>query len=220
MQGKDKTLIMVVREKDLFGKNREDFFEGFRPSSRIDYETRILLNFGFMTRGFAEQDPKYKQPIAYTLIVNPNSKKVFAYQRALKDKHYDEERLQGKWSLGVGGHIEMKDLSSDEGNPIRASLERELEREEVEFVDGKILGLDVLGYIYLDNGVHAVHFGMLYLAKTNARTVNPKDPEIARGKLMSLQEIEQIKDSPECELEGWSETAFGPLEEYITGLYL
>ena len=54
---KSERLIMVVKRENLFS---EDFFEGFRPKDEIDYEARILKNFEYIKRGFAENDPNYK----------------------------------------------------------------------------------------------------------------------------------------------------------------
>lgn len=219
----EKDLIVVVSGKDLFGKNGEHFFTGFRAAREFDYEARVLENLGFMTRGnstsetrgFAEQDTNYKQPIAYTAIINPATGKVFVYQRASKDKDYGEKKLQGRISLGIGGHIEMKDITPG-GNPIRASLERELLEEEVEFVDGRLKGLDVLGYLYVDSGVNAVHFGMLYTARTNANLIKPKDPEIEWGKLMSLGELDKLAAEPQITVEDWSRVALPEIRKLIT----
>lgn len=222
-EDKTQKLIMVVGKRDLFGKNNEDFFQGFRAAQELDYEARVLSNFGFMTRGhptrehrsFAEQDTNYKQPVAYTLIVNPDLKKAFAYRRSSKDHQYMETRLQGKWAWGVGGHMEMEDMADlMDANPIRASRTRELQ-EEVEFADGKINDIQLLGYIYKDEGVHAVHFGMLYAAMTDAAIIKPRDSEIESGQLMSLSELEEIMASKDCEVEGWSQIAAQPLRKIL-----
>ena len=86
--------IMVIRTERLFGVPEQnfsqgrDYFEGFRPANEFDYTTEILKYHTFKRRGDVENDVSYKQPIAYTLIVNPGSKKVFVYQRAEEDKKY------------------------------------------------------------------------------------------------------------------------------------
>ena len=213
--------ILVVEKNALFGSNGEYFFEGFRPHHELDYESRILANLESMRRGSVDEDANhpegnaernsgYKQPIGYMLIVNPNTKKVFAYQRSSDNEKYMEKRLQGKWSWGVGGHIEAQDTK---GNPIQESTLREL-KEEVEF-KGEILGEPkVLGYIYHDFDVHKVHFGILYLIETNEE-VEPRDPEISHGKFMDLNELEKICFSNNCEVEEWSKTAIKPLKDYF-----
>ena len=199
--------IMVVPKRDLFDNN---YFEGFMKKNSVDYEGRILSNFVYMQRSLAENSPEYKQPVGYALIINPKTKKIFVYQRA-KDKDYNEKRLQGNWSWGLGGHIEKMD---DAKNPIHSSMLRELE-EEV-YIDGDI-NLKVLGYINDDsNSVGKVHFGVLYLIETNS-DVTPKDAEIASGRFMDINELEKICSSNQA-VDGWSKISFGPLKEYLDNL--
>ena len=212
MGNKDNQLIMVVRKDDLFQNN---FFEGFRPYSEVDYESRILENYGFMTRKFAENDPTYKQPILYSVIVNTELKKIFAYQRAKKDKNYGEKRLQGKWSIGIGGHIEQRDFRSS--NPLEASMLRELDEEvSIERFDMEVFkSQKQFGYIYHDFGVNAVHFGVSYVIETNGE-VRPKDKEIEGGSLMTIDELERICSSEEFEVEDWSKTLLTHLKNFYS----
>lgn len=200
--------IMVVERKVLF---RDDYFEGFKPGNETNYVSRILEKFQWMKRTVAENDPRYKQPVAYSIITNPALKQVFVYQRSFQDKKYPEKRLQGKWSWGVGGHIEKLDVKS--GDPILASRSREL-KEEVEICGS--VNSKVLGYINNDTDeVGRVHFGILYIVETDARIIKPKDPEVESGALMTLKEIDKIFSSPKCTIEEWSKIAFGPLKLYL-----
>lgn len=202
---KDK-LVMVVKRSLLFGK---DIFEGYRAKNEIDYESRILKDYYYLQRSIAEDDFNCKQPISYALLVNPEEKKVFAYQRAKKDYAYAEKRLQGKWSWGLGGHIENND--GTKGNPMHYSMLRELE-EEVEF--SGISKIDVLGYLNDDSdNVGKVHFGILYIVETQSKSVKPNDLEIAQGELKTISELEDI--SKNYDVESWSEFAFKPLKEYL-----
>jgi len=130
---KDDAQIIVVERDTLF---KDGDFQGFKNHSEIDYESVILSNIKSMRRGNAEIDPTHKQPIGYALIINPKTKKVFAYQRSSKDQHYSEKRLQGKWSWGVGGHIDYSDNHHE--NQLLGSMLRELE-EEIE-IKGKSTG--------------------------------------------------------------------------------
>lgn len=201
--------IMVVATGTLLG---EKYFEGFLSSHEHNYEEIILENLKYLRRGDAEIDPTHKQPIAYCLIVNKDTKKVFAYQRASQDEQYTEQRLQGKWSWGIGGHIEETDHDG-QNNPIYESMLRELE-EEVEILGSK--EIKTLGYINYDNDdVSKVHFGILYLIETDATNINPKDDEVAKGEFLSLSELEEICNTPTCTVEAWSQIAMAPLKEYF-----
>jgi len=210
--------IMVVRMSKLFGVKEENFFTGFRPANKFDYMPKILDNYQWKRRGDVEGDPSYKQPIAYTLIVNPKLGKVFVYQRETKDKKYIEGRLQGKISLGIGGHINEIDVVGSK-NPIQASLEREM-REEVKFQDGRVPGekdIKTLGYLYDESdSVGTVHFGIISVAETDATIVLPKAPEIAGGGLKTIPELEGILQDPKCVVENWSKIAFGSLRQYLS----
>src|SRR3989344_5268964 len=121
-ENKLKKEIMVIH-KDLLFIN--DLFNGFKKYDERDYESRILKNFTYMRRGDVEENPEYKQPIAYCAIINPYLRKVFAFQRSKKDKDYAEKRLQGHWSWGVGGHIDKEDYKNGK-NPLNRSMEREI----------------------------------------------------------------------------------------------
>lgn len=201
---KNEKQIIVVENKILFGG---DYFQGFRPGTEIDYESRILSNIKIMKRGLAEKDSYHKQPIGYIIVINPKTKQVFAYQRASEIKLV-EERLQGKWSWGVGGHIEPLDINNK--NLIRESMLRELSEE---------IGLEtknypkILGYINDDNDdVGKVHFGLLYVLETS-ENIKPKDGEMASGRFVSLGELEKICSSPDSQVEAWSKIAMGPLKK-------
>ena len=90
---------------------------------------------------------------------------------------------------------------------------RELE-EEVEII-GNVLSSRVLGYINSDvDEVSKVHFGILYLVEIDG-DVKPKDPEVARGGLISLNELEDILSNENFVVEEWSRIAFEPLKDYF-----
>ncbi|MFP4568049.1 MAG: NUDIX domain-containing protein [Candidatus Woesearchaeota archaeon] len=201
-------LIMVVKTKVLLGQNT---FQGFKPQNQEDFETKILKNYEFIKRGIAEEDPNYKQPIAYAIILNPQTKKIFTFQRAKKDKNYTEKRLQGKWALGVGGHIEK--IDDDSKNPIYASMLREI-NEEVN-IHGKITP-KIIGYINDDsNSVGKVHFGIIYIIQTDAEIITPKDAEMESGKLITMNELEQLVLSRDEQIEEWTKIALNPLKKYF-----
>lgn len=205
---KEDKQILVVERDTLFS---EDYFKGFKNHFDKDYESIILSNIKSMRRGDAEIDPTYKQPIGYMLIVNPKEKKVFAYQRSSEDKNYGEKRLQGKWSWGVGGHIEAYELKEE--NPIKESMKRELS-EEIEIL-GNVLNTKVLGYINYDGDeVSKAHFGILYLTEIDG-DARPKSAEMFVGKLVDINELEKICNSKDCEVEAWSRISLEPLKKYF-----
>ena len=201
-------MVMVIPRRDLF---REGAFQGYAPAGGIDYEQRILKHHSYLLREVAEQDPSYKQPIGYALLVNPKRKKVFAYQRSTRDKDYPEKRLQGKWSWGLGGHIERGDDRGE--NPLRESLLREI-AEEVGITDwGRIRPL---GYINDDSDpVGKVHFGILFLVETGAVKPPRLSAELAEGAFRDPGELASLCSDPEAVVEKWSRLALNPLAECL-----
>jgi predicted NUDIX family phosphoesterase len=209
--GKDKT-VMVVNTDALF-VNSGDYFEGFRPAEEVDYWSRILSNYDFMPKGLAEHDLSCKQPIAYCLLIYPRLKKVFSYRRP-EDENYTEEGLQGRWSLGLGGHIERVD--EGKGDPIVSSRLREM-REELWF--GNIMKTKHLGYLNHDkNKVGMTHFGFLFAVETDSDIIIPKDPEIEKGWLRTPEELETMIASPDFDVEEWATSSMDPLKSYLQKL--
>ncbi|MBS3170716.1 hypothetical protein J4223_02960 [Candidatus Woesearchaeota archaeon] len=220
--GKEDNILVV--DKDCLFAEHSEFF-GFIPHGNYDFESRILNpdNYRFTRRGTPDEDPSVsaeantvlKQPIRYVVIVNSNMKKVFAYKRISMDEDPNkiESRLAGKWSWGVGGHIEECDT---EGNFIHNSMIREIS-EEVEFVNGSIQKVSPLGYINDSDFVGRVHFGLLYLIETDASEVKPIS-EASAGRFHSLKELETILENHDCVVEGWSKIALEPLKEYFERL--
>ncbi|MBW2971202.1 NUDIX domain-containing protein [Candidatus Woesearchaeota archaeon] len=200
--------IMVIEKRLLFNN---DYFQGFVGASHADFEARVHANFKFMKRGIAETDPNHKQPCAYSIIVNPTSKQVFTYLRASRDKDYTEKRLQGKWSIGLGGHIEKLDLADDK--PIHTSMLRELS-EEVHI--GGSIQPRVLGYINDDrDDVGRVHFGVVYLIETDATDVRPNGSEIADGCFRTIDQLKQLASAEDADVEEWSKLLVEHLENYF-----
>ena len=203
-------VILALPVETLFAVSQQ--FEGFQGASIFDYEAHILRHQKYGRRGDLEEDPTHKQPIPYVLIVNRVKGLVYAYQRASHKEEAHEERLHGKWSWGVGGHVEHVDAMQE--NPIRVCLEREVLAEEV-VIKGDVLSLSILGYINESDEVGKVHFGLLYVLETDAEEVFPKDVEMKQGSMVALFHLETICSSPDCDVEGWSKYALEPLRQYF-----
>lgn len=112
----------------------------------------------FLPRSLAENDPSYKQLIPYQLFYRNES--FFVYQRG---KKVGEQRLAGRLSLGIGGHINRGDAP---GNTLTlAAYHAALARERQE----ELAGLPschprFIGLINDDsNPVSSVHLGAVHL---------------------------------------------------------
>ena len=107
--------------------------------------------------------------------------------------------------------IEKEDAAGD--NPIHDSMRREM-REEVG-ING-IGQVQILGYINDDSEpVGEVHFGVLYLVITTDDVVNPLEPEMSEGEMMSISAFEERYKSGEENIERWTNIAFKALKEHL-----
>ena len=224
--GKENQIIMVVNRQELFGTSHlKNCPQGFLNADDYDFTPKINFGFKWMKRGDAESNSEYKQPIAYSVIVNPLLNKVFAYKRAIDKKSYHESRLAGNWSWGIGGHIEKLDskklvnLIKNAHEIIINSRDRELS-EEIEIKSEKPYKIKLLGYINDDsNNVGQVHLGLLYIVETDADKIIPDDKEIAEGGYKTLRELEDIcmqaKTNSSIKVDSWSEIALLPIRSFL-----
>jgi len=147
-------LVFKTSLLDSLGK-----FQGLLKGEDCElYVNEILQpeNFEWIPRNLAEKDPSYKQIIPYCVIVCAN--KTFTYSR---NKNGNENRLHGKKSLGVGGHIEKEDSINSE-NFYENAVKREL-KEEISLDLGAIKSNKIIGIINDDsNDVGKVHFGIVH----------------------------------------------------------
>ena len=191
----------------------ERAFQGYVPPEFHDYESVILRNYRYVPRAQAEVDPNLKQPVAYCAIVNPRERLVFAYRRATVKDDYEEERLRGKWSIGIGGHIDLADRSAV--NPVRASMLRELAEELV--WEGPAEPR-LIGYINDERDmVGKVHFGLLYRIDSGMKEIKPRTREIAAARMVAWEEWEEMMRSRAYRVEGWSRIVSDPLFQSIEG---
>ncbi|HEY2951146.1 MAG TPA: phosphoesterase [Verrucomicrobiae bacterium] len=110
----------------------------------------------YLNRRDAEQDKRYKQLIAYVLILCQG--KILRYRRG---KRGQETRLHGLYSVGIGGHISEEDhglFSSDLG--YQEGMRREL-MEEVAVDEAKEVAVAVINDDSTEVG--SVHFGVVHM---------------------------------------------------------
>jgi predicted NUDIX family phosphoesterase len=166
----------------------------------------------------AEINYGLKQPIPYGIVTSDDRDgelRVFVYERL---EGGTESRLQGKLSIGVGGHMNVLPSA---GKPFMELVKEEASRElteELEFgsVEGEVdpgtYPVTVIGLLNDErDDVGKVHLGILYTVETNPNHyVKVRETENLRGEWMTLAELETVKDR----LEGWSEIALEALKNY------
>ncbi len=161
-------------------KNR-DSFEFITEETALKLKWDIENGF-FQSRYDCEFDTEVLQPIPYIVLYGPDGT-VFSYVRAENIQDYGDERLFGKHSVGVGGHI----IQSDGPRYVERCLEREV-TEEVE-IRGNITKPKLVGTLMAyDNEVDRVHFGLIFTMLTDG-SVTPKESSFVSGKMMDINEL-------------------------------
>lgn len=190
--------ILVVMEKTIrrWIQDENGFFED--PSGTLLAE--LFDQGAYMPRDAAEVDPNWKQLIPYVVINTPDG--ILLYQRT---KKAGEQRLHGSYSIGFGGHI-------DEPEDLLSGLHREVFNEELVWPEtglGPNRGdLNQIGFIYINEGVHAVHLGVVFvLTIPNQIDLTTKDEGIILQGFTKLSNL--ALHFPK--LEKWSQCLFSRL---------
>lgn len=147
-----------------------------------------------MPRARAEEDPRYKQLVAYVVLRYQD--RIFHYQRSGR---VGEQRLAGRRSLGVGGHLNAQDWRPGGGWD---ALARGITRELTEEVDLAVIPpVTYLGVIDDDSDpVSRVHLGIVALADLDAASVSLRDPTLQDARFDPVETMRaRLGD-----FEGWS----------------
>ncbi len=146
-------------------------------------------------RDLMEQDPTFKQVIPY--LVLRDGPRYFLMQRTTAGV---DARLHGRYSIGVGGHL----------NPGDGGLLGGLRREWAEeLVADFVPDFELVALLNDDStDVGSVHIGAVYLAEANGRPVAIRETDKLRGGFVDASEVAAVADR----LETWSRFIFEHLE--------
>ena len=138
-----------------------------------------------------ERDPSFKQVIPY--LVLRDGARWFLMRRT--DAGGDP-RLHGRYSIGVGGHL----------NPGDGGLLGGLKREWAEEVVADFVPEFRLVALLNDDTteVGAVHLGAVYVADAEARNVTIRETDKLTGQFVDTPEVAAVAEG----LETWSRLAF------------
>jgi len=189
--------ILAVNIRNIRSYLKTDFWP---IKGHTNLDGIIISTSVYKERADIENNNKYKQIIPYCIIVEQFSEKVYLYERSVT-KVYNEERLRGRFSIGLGGHVREKWLNGV--NPVIAAMRRELLEE---------VGLRGFDWIYAgfvnneDDEVGQVHLGCVFIIepdKTGMTEINPDKKEVVSGGFKSISEIR----APDVydQLERWSQ---------------
>lgn len=183
--------IVVVDSKivsDFCGENPKEIIQVCEEEllQVIDREHKLI------ERDIAEKDNTYKQMISYCLITYQDE--IFMTRRTKKQT---ESRLHNMYSVGIGGHISVLDIDSED--VIISGMLRELHEEVYIPSDIKYHFYGIIN----DNSteVNSVHMGICYIINLDDKDCSVRETEKMEGKWIKLQEISEYLPN----MEGWSQ---------------
>lgn len=146
-------------------------------------------------RAAMEQDPSFKQIIPY--LVLRDGPRYFLMQRTNAG---GDPRLHGRYSIGVGGHL----------NPGDGGLLGGLRREwDEEVVAGFVPEFQLVALLNDDTtAVGAVHLGAVYVADAAGRAVAIRETDKLTGGFVEPETVGAVRER----LETWSALVFDFLE--------
>ena len=143
-----------------------------------DILKRIVQDGLFRKRNESEEDPSFKQIIPYAIISNKEPESIRASRNQSfylfkRSSGQTEKRLQNKFSLGVGGHMNPGSSMESEEQYLIYELKREL-FEEVRLSRGCLIeDIEFIGFINDDTiPVGRVHIGLLYNIHVSNKNVH------------------------------------------------
>ncbi|WP_010632817.1 hypothetical protein [Sporolactobacillus vineae] len=207
--GKMDEQIIVVSRASLFGTDTDTdlTFQGTEQDrQRVSkLEKRMAAHYQVMRRGDAEQNPEYKQPIPYALLRKGD--RYFSYERLGGGA---EQRLHGKLSIGVGGHMNQVPGEEDFRQQLADNLKREI-NEELILEGADLSHIKTIGLINDDaSEVGRVHIGVLVaIDLPESSQVAVKEKDKLSGSWRSLPALRASDIYPR--MESWSALAVDAL---------
>lgn len=147
-----------------------------------------------LPRAQAEEDPRYKQLVCY--VIFQRGEAIFHYRRSTT---VGEQRLAGRRSLGLGGHLNAGDAGTQFSH---AAFTRAIERELAEEIDLEVVPPVHFRGIIDENTspVSRVHLGIVATASIGPGPLTLRDASLIDGRFDRPADLLTQLD----EFEGWS----------------
>lgn len=166
---------------------------GFSVDGPGAYLARVRIHGFFALRRDVEEDRSLKQIIPYMIV--RHERRLFLFQRSGSG---EEARLHGKYSIGVGGHINKTDVAGA-ADVVGAGLKRELEEE---LAVGGGWQARLVGVLNDDsNSVGQVHFGLVHVVEVETPDIAVRESDVLSGRLADPAEVRALRDR----METWSQ---------------
>lgn len=168
----------------------------------VPYRQHALPTSGeWCPRSTLEQEERYLQVIPYALLCRGDT--VWTYRRAGGDA-----RLDGRRSIGVGGHVDADDAQAELLSTLHAALARELAEELVQ--PPAAIPREPLAWINeQESAIGRVHIGLVWAIPWQ----NPEEPRVAHGEKLEAVGFRPLSAITRAAgFEYWSELAAQALQ--------
>lgn len=188
------------------------------PSDLDKYPVRLMQRRG--EKEDCEQDLTYLQLISYLILRDSRSGKYFIYSRTSKG---GENRLFGKASIGVGGHIDVgptesrsliQTLAEEAVRELKEEVGLLLDRSDISRLSEALRNVNIARLFYCYRvPVDAHHIGLTMVINVDPSWIDlDADPHITSGRWMHYNEIMADYTQGNLDLEAWSVFL---MEEYL-----
>lgn len=191
---------------------KRDILSKYPLTKKVFYEEElwkdIINNLRILPRSEAEKEYRYKQLVVYALV-----KAGDTYVMYRRTKRSAEEKLRHKFSLGIGGHVNVADRNQHEllahlkSHNHESSMDfiirgvwREI-NEEVDIQSTKVKNPDLICFINDDsNAVGLLHFGLVWLLEIEKPRAIRKGKGIGKIEFRDLRFLKRNQSG----FESWS----------------
>jgi predicted NUDIX family phosphoesterase len=183
--------------------------QGLIPGN-LDVLNKIVQNGLFRKRNELEEDSSFKQIIPYAIISYiepepigfPKNQSFYLYKRTSNQR---EKRLHNQMTIGVGGHMNPRNVMDPNEQYLIDELKREL-FEEVKLINGCFIkGIDFIGFINDDTiSVGRVHIGLLYHVQVSNKDVTVNETDKMTAEWIDKSDLTEFYE----EMETWTKIAF------------
>lgn len=184
--------ILVVPRAEMFAAG---LLEGFCPEPAVvaRFLGIVAAHGRFVPRPSAEEDENLKQIVPYGIVLH--GKRIFLFRRGSKGS---EAGLRGRYSIGLGGHVNPSDGATIGADMLEQALRRELDEEvALDSPRPELWGV-------LNDDLDAVgrrHFGFVYRVEVASPQVRSREPGKVRGCFVPLAEARARRPR----METWSQ---------------
>jgi predicted NUDIX family phosphoesterase len=196
--------VLVVPRGELFAAGH---LQGFcDDQATVNRFLDAVAAFGrFVPRRPAEEDEGLKQIVPYGIVLYGES--LFLFRRGGRGA---EPGLRGRWSIGLGGHVNPEDGREIGPALLTRSLLRELAEEVI--LDTPRPGL--WGVLNDDQDtVGRRHFGFVYRVHVSSPQAHSREPGKIQGRFSAQREIRS-----RCQdMETWSQLLVESLLGMVAG---